>query len=113
MPGRKAKHLPNDCAPAATVKTITDVTDYRAIFAPKTPALTSVALSGANKLALSIDLAGEVASDVTVSVYRDGVRVAKDLPGTTTAWQDASSNGAASGGSVPRTSKVHSKPNVS
>jgi hypothetical protein len=88
--------LAEDPAPAQTVKTITDVSDYRAIFAPKTPAITAVVLSGANKVSLSLDLAGETAADVTVSVYRDGVRVAKDLPGTTTSWDDAASNGEAS-----------------
>jgi len=86
--------LAEDPAPAATVKTITDVSDYRAIFAPRTPAVTTVALAG-NKLALSLDLAGESASDVTVSLYRDGVRVAKDLPGSTTAWTDSATNGEA------------------
>lgn len=87
--------LAEDTAPAQKVKTIASTSDYRSIFAPKTPAVTSIAVSGASKLSLSLDLAGEAAGDVTVSVYRDGVRVAKDLPGTTTSWDDANTNGEA------------------
>lgn len=77
----------------ATVKTIADVSDYRVLFAPKTPWISGVSLSG-GKVTLSLDLAGE--TGVTVSVYRDGVRVADGLPGSTTSWQDASTSGDAS-----------------
>ena len=79
-------------APASTVRTIRDVSDYRSIFAPRTPAVTSVALA-AGKVAVGLDVAGE--SAVTVSIYRDGARVAKDLPGTTTSWVDAATDGEA------------------
>ncbi len=82
-------------APGAPLRTITDVTDYRVLYAPRSPSITSVT-SSAGKLEVGIDLAGEAAADVTVSVYRDGVRVAKDLPGTTTVWQDPSTAGDAS-----------------
>ena len=43
---------------AATVRTITDVSDYRSIFAPRTPVLSTVALNGA-KIELAFDRAGE------------------------------------------------------
>lgn len=84
--------LGNDATAPATVKTITDTTDYRSIFAPSTPAIASLALAG-GKIALGLDLNGEAAGDVTVSIYRDGVRVAKDLPDSTAIWTDASTNG--------------------
>lgn len=84
--------LVDDPAPAQTVRTINDVSDYRTLFAPTTPAVTSVGLSG-GKVTLGLDLAGE--TDVTVSVYRDGTRVAKDLPGSTTTWTDAATSGEA------------------
>ena len=87
--------LAEDPAPAQTVRTITDVSDYRSIFAPKTPNLTGVSLSGASKVSLSFNVAGENAGDVTVSIYRDGQRVAKDLPGTTTSWDDVATSGEA------------------
>ena len=86
--------LADDPAPPQTVRTINDVSDYRVLFAPVTPAVSSVGLSG-GKVAIGIDIAGESAADVTVSVYRDGARVAKDLPGSTTTWTDAATNGEA------------------
>jgi glycogen debranching enzyme len=82
-------------APAATVKTITDTSNYRVLFAPRTPAITSVALTG-DKITLAIDRAGEASQDVTIAVYRDGTRIANGLPGTTTSWQDTSTNGESS-----------------
>ncbi|MBX3186186.1 MAG: hypothetical protein KF819_04190 [Labilithrix sp.] len=75
--------------PAAVVRTITDVSDYRTIFAPRTPSVSSIGLDGSNRVAIGVDVSGEASADVTVSVYRDGVRVAKDLPGDTTSWSDA------------------------
>lgn len=77
-------------AAASTLRTISDVSDYRVLYAPRTPGV-SVALSG-GKLTVGLDLAGEATSDVTISLYRDGVRVAKDLPGATTSWQDATTS---------------------
>jgi hypothetical protein len=84
-----------DPTPAAQVKVIADTSNYRSIFAPRTPAITSVGTSG-GKITLALDAAGEAAGDVTFAVYRDGTRVADALPGSTTSWQDASSNGDAS-----------------
>ena len=80
---------------ASSVRTIADLTDYRVLYAPRTPAVTSVTSSG-GKLVVGLDLAGEAAADVTVSIYRDGVRVAKDLPGATASWQDAATAGESS-----------------
>jgi hypothetical protein len=79
----------------ARVKTITDTSNYRVLYAPTTPSVSSVGLSG-GKITIGIDRAGEAAGDVTVSVYRDGSRVADALPGTTTSWQDGNTSGEAS-----------------
>ncbi len=84
-----------DATPAAQVKTITDTSDYRSIFAPRTPEITSLTAPG-GKITLGLDRAGEAAADVTFAVYRDGARVADALSGSTTSWQDASTNGDAS-----------------
>jgi hypothetical protein len=76
--------------PAETAKPITvirDVSDYRVLFAPRTPRVTGIHVED-GKLALGLDLAGE--SDVTVTVYRDGVRVVDGLPAGTTSWVDPS-----------------------
>lgn len=75
---------------------IADVSDYRALFAPKSPAIPSVQVSGSNKLAVAIDPSGEAAADITFAIYRDGVRVANDLPGSTTVWEDPATNGESS-----------------
>lgn len=71
---------------SAPARVVTPGADDRLVYAPRTPAA-SVALAG-GKLELAIDLAGEPAAGVTISVYRDGVRVAKDLPGSTATWVD-------------------------
>lgn len=77
-------------APPAKVRTITNVADYRSIFAPRTPSITNVGVAG-GKLAVSIDLAGE--TDVTWAVYRDGKRVANGLGANVATWTDPSANG--------------------
>jgi len=77
---------------AATVRTIDDVSDYRVLFAPRTPSITSVAVA-AGKVTLALDVAGETPGDLTLAIYRDGVRIAADLPGATSSWADPSSTG--------------------
>ncbi len=66
---------------------ITDVTDWRGIFSPRTPGTASLTLAGA-QVRVGIDLGGEAAADVSVAVYRDGVRVADALPGSTSSYLD-------------------------
>ncbi|AKU97519.1 Six-hairpin glycosidase-like protein [Labilithrix luteola] len=75
---------------AQSVKTIADVSDYRVLFGPKTPSITGLSVTG-SKVTLGIDVAGE--TGVSIDVYRDGVRIAKDLSGGTTSFQDPDSNG--------------------
>lgn len=79
-------------ASGGALRVISDVKDYRALFAPKTPKILRVALEG-GKLAVDIDLAGEAPGAVTVNVLRDGARVAEGLPGTTSRWVDATAIG--------------------
>ncbi|HQY61165.1 MAG TPA: hypothetical protein PK141_07220 [Polyangiaceae bacterium] len=78
----------------AQVRTITDTSDYKTIFGPRTPAITGLALD-AGKVRLTLDRAGEDA-DVSVDVYRDGARVAQSLPGATASWTDTATSGDAS-----------------
>lgn len=68
-------------APLA-VRTLSDVSTYRVLFAPKTPTV-AVALQG-GKLELAVNLQGE--TNVTYAVYRDGLRVAEGL--TSGTWRD-------------------------
>jgi hypothetical protein len=83
-------------ASKGALRVISDVSDYRAIFAPRTPKITGVAAEG-GKLAVDLDLAGEGANSVTVNVFRDGVRVATGLPGASTSrWIDMATSGDAS-----------------
>lgn len=74
-------------APRA-VRIIADVSNYRVLFAPKTPAV-GVSLKG-GKLELEVNVQGE--SNVTYAVYRDGARIASGLTGGT--WRDESTSAA-------------------
>ncbi|HHH28963.1 MAG TPA: hypothetical protein ENK57_11555, partial [Polyangiaceae bacterium] len=65
----------------------TEIAAYQNVFGPRTPAITGITLDGGD-LGLSIDLGGESPADVTIDVYRDGARIAQDLPGTTSYWVD-------------------------
>jgi hypothetical protein len=77
---------------AGRITRIGDTSDYRRVFGPRTPNLTNLATTtdGA-RLRVDFDTAGEPAADLTFDVYRDGVRVASNLPGTTTSWEDPAS----------------------
>jgi len=71
---------------------LVDDTDYRDVFGPMTPAIPGIDVE-AGRLRVRFDLGGETASDVRVSVYRDGMRIATDLSEASyldTSW-DASS----------------------
>lgn len=66
---------------------LTETTDmrWRDVFGPRTPQITSVAGQGG---LVTLGLSTSEASDVTWRIYRDGVVVADDLPGTTVSWTD-------------------------
>lgn len=78
---------------SATITSIDDPSAWREIFAPRTPAIGSLALEG-GRVRLAIGAGGEAAGDVTFAIYRDGARVARELPGTTTSWLDDATDSA-------------------
>lgn len=59
--------------------------DYRDVFGPRTPRITSVGATGGQ---VSLQLSTTEAADVTWRIYRDGTVVADDLAGTTSSWTD-------------------------
>ncbi len=73
----------------STAESLTEVAtgEWKNVFGPRTPSITSIT-EATGKLELAIDLGGDAPADVLVHVYRDGVRVDSDLPGTTTIWTD-------------------------
>ncbi len=83
-------------APAA-LRAITNVSDYRSIFAPRTPAVTGLGVEN-GKLVVSASFAGESPTEITWSVYRDGVRVASGLGASIGSWTDNATTGDASPG---------------
>jgi len=83
--------LEHDPDVAAGVLRVADPGDWRAIFGPRTPQVKSIS-ADAGKLRLELGLGGETEPDVTLDVYRDGVRVATDLPAATTSWLDPGSD---------------------
>ncbi|HVH45870.1 MAG TPA: hypothetical protein VM925_26130 [Labilithrix sp.] len=84
--------LEEPAGPGASVRTITDVSNYRVLYAPRTPSLSNLHVAE-GKLTFSIDRAGEAAADVELSLYRDGVRVANALSGVTSSWSDPATSG--------------------
>ncbi len=77
---------------SASLRSIADVSDYRTIFAPRTPGITAVGVAG-GKLTVTADFAGESTSEISWSVYRDGVRVASGLGASNATWTDATTAG--------------------
>lgn len=69
-----------------SITLLTDTQDYRQLFGPRTPRISGVAAQGGDLL-VSIEV-DEDPGAVVLSVYRDGARVADDLPGGTTTWRD-------------------------
>ena len=65
----------------------TQTTDanWRDVFGPRTPQITSVGAAGGQ---VTLGLSTPEAADVTWRIYRDGAIVADDLPGSTTSWVD-------------------------
>ncbi|MRG91485.1 MGH1-like glycoside hydrolase domain-containing protein [Polyangium spumosum] len=65
------------------------IADYKNVFGPRAPSITGVGLLN-DRVQVSFSVA-ENADDVTLSVYRDGTRIAQDLPGGTTSYVDTGS----------------------
>jgi hypothetical protein len=84
-----------DMGPGATsakgIKLLADaeIANYRNVFGPRTPSIGSIGIVN-NRVQLGFSVA-ESASDVTFNVYRDGVRIAEALPGSTTTYTDQDS----------------------
>lgn len=70
---------------ASPMKLVSGTADYRNLFGPRSPAVTTIDASSGN-LRVTWDANGEATSEVAFNVYRDGVRVASAL--TTTSWTD-------------------------
>jgi hypothetical protein len=66
-----------------------DVAAYRNVFGPRTPAVDGIGVV-AERVKLDLSIA-ESPDDVTLRIYRDGVAIADDLPGTTTSFTDPES----------------------
>jgi len=71
-------------SPAGELTEVTD-TDWRDVFGPRTPQITSIGGSGGQ---VTLGLSTAEPNDVTWRIYRDGDVVADGLPGTTTSWTD-------------------------
>lgn len=74
---------------ASTIRDITDTSDWKGLFGPRTPSITRVDTDPAtSRVRLTFDAGGEAPADVRFNVYRMGALVAHDLAGTTTSWVD-------------------------
>jgi hypothetical protein len=85
-------HLETEAVASRTI-TVVDPADWRRLYGPRTPRISGLALES-GRVRVAIDLGGEAASDVVVSVHRDGARVAESLPGTTTSYLDDATDSA-------------------
>lgn len=74
-------------ADSLTLVDETAIADYRNVFGPRTPTISGITVD-ADRLRVSFAVPGESASDIAINVYRDGQKVAADLPGSTTSWRD-------------------------
>jgi glycogen debranching enzyme len=76
---------------SAPLRELNDVSDYRVLYAPRTPTLT---LSGGpgGKIRLTATFAGENSAEITWNVYRDGVRAATGLSANASTWFDPTSS---------------------
>lgn len=79
--------------PASSL-TEADPTQWRALYGPRTPQIRGLTDDG-GRLRLELDSGDEDPATITYAVYRDGERVAADLPGTTTSWFDPGSDATA------------------
>jgi len=71
----------------------TNTSEYRNLFSPLSPSVTGIT-AVAGGLQVNFAGGGEPTAELAFNVYRDGVRVASDLPGSTTSWTDGSATAA-------------------
>lgn len=82
---------PVSAASTDTIRLITDTEEWRNLFAPKYPLITSVDLVS-NKLQVSFHANGENPGEIAFNLYRDGELVQENLPGSKTVWIDPDTN---------------------
>jgi hypothetical protein len=82
--------LEEDTTSAGKFLTEVSDSDWKKVFAPHAPSITSIT-EDTGALRVSIDLQSNLPDDVRIHIYRDGVLVAADLPGSTTSWIDPNS----------------------
>jgi hypothetical protein len=77
--------------PSKGMKLLTDaeIANWRNVFGPHTPSIKSLAIVN-DRVQIGFSVA-ENAADVTFNVYRDGVRIAEGLSGSTTSYTDMGS----------------------
>lgn len=86
-----------EASPAQKVRLVEDVADFRKLFGPRAPIVSDAKTMG-NAIQLTLALDNELPGNVRMALYRDGVRIASDLPGSTTTYLDS---GASSTGPTP------------
>ena len=74
-------------APARPALVHLDGADWRAVFAPRVPAITGVRQSG-GRVVLDLSAGGEDAATVRYAIYRDGTRVADQVAGAAASFSD-------------------------
>lgn len=82
---------PLSATPTDTIRLITDTEEWRNLFAPKYPIITSVDLVS-GKLQVSFHANGENTQEIAFNLYRDGKLVQENLPGSKTVWIDPDTN---------------------
>lgn len=76
---------------AAGTLTERSTSDWRQVFGPSTPRIAGLSEAG-GRIQLALDRGTEAASDVTFTIYRDGVVIATDLPGGSATFTDPDSD---------------------
>jgi hypothetical protein len=71
--------------------TVRSAADWRDVFGPRTPRITGITRAGA-ALTVGVAAGADDPAALRLSIYRDGTRIATDLPGTTTSYTDASAD---------------------
>jgi hypothetical protein len=80
-----------EAADTITAVSAAQAATYQNLFAPLSPSISGVAATGSG-LEVSFAGGGEPAAEIAFNVYRDGVAVATDLPGSTTSWVDTTAD---------------------
>ena len=88
--------LTADSGAATRPMTTADAASWREVFSPRTPAIAGIGVEG-GKLKLALRTTEEDKSGLVFEVWRDGIRVASELPGTTESWVDTSMEAATEG----------------